>query len=242
MLNRDIHVVQFAGSAWSRAVFGAPIPATPPRSVFGKGASRRLRRDNLVPAILYGDDKEPQAIQLKVNEVFKYLENEAFYSQLLQVSVDGAEPVRSILKDVQRHPYKQQILHMDFMRVVAGAELQVSVPLHYVNEETCVGVKNGGGMIIHNENEVLVACRPRDIPESVEVDMAALEIGGSVHLSDLKLPEGVRLVDLKEAGDDSDRQLAAVNAPRVEAEVEDDSEAPSPDVPTASDDGKSEES
>jgi len=205
------------------------------RSVFGKGASRRLRRDNLVPAIIYGDDKEPQAVQLKANEVFKHLENEAFYSQLLQVSVDGAEPVRSILKDVQRHPYKQQILHMDFMRVVAGAELQVSVPLHYTNEDISVGAK-AGGIIIHNENEVLVACRPRDIPENIEVDMSNLNIGDSINLSTLSMPEGVRLVDLNEAGDDSDRQLAAVNAPRVEAEPEEDAEAPTPDVPTASDD------
>ncbi|MFK7997226.1 MAG: 50S ribosomal protein L25/general stress protein Ctc [Granulosicoccus sp.] len=202
------------------------------RSVFGKGASRRLRRDNLVPGIIYGDDKEPQAIQLKANEVFKHLENEAFYSQLLQVSVDGAEPARSILKDVQRHPFKQQILHLDFMRVVAGAELQVSVPLHYLNEDICVGAK-AGGIITHNENEVLVACRPRDIPENVEVDMTNLNIGESVHLSQLTLPEGVRLVDLQEAGDDSDRQIVAVNAPRVEAEPSDDEV--SADVPTASD-------
>lgn len=172
--------------------------------------------------------------------MFKHLENEAFYSQLIQVSVDGGEPARSILKDVQRHPFKQQILHMDFMRVVAGAELQVSVPLNYINEEVCVGVKNGGGMIIHNENEVLIACRPRDIPENIEVDMGQLNIGDSVHLSQLSMPEGVRLVELQEAGDDSDRQLAAVNAPRVEAEPSEDEDAPSPDVPTASDEGADE--
>jgi len=191
------------------------------RSVFGKGASRRLRRDNLVPAILYGDSKEPQAIQLKHNEVIKHLGNEAFYSQLLQLNVDGGEPVRTLLKDVQRHPYKQQVLHLDFVRVVAGAELQVSVPLHFINEDSCVGVKTGGGMITHNENEVLVACRPRDIPEGIDVDMAALDIGESVHLSQLTMPEGVRLVDLHEAGDNSDRIVAAVNAPRVDIEPED---------------------
>ncbi|MFK8082209.1 MAG: 50S ribosomal protein L25/general stress protein Ctc [Granulosicoccus sp.] len=204
------------------------------RSVFGKGASRRLRRDNLVPGILYGDGKEPQAIQLKANEVFKYLQNEAFYSQLLQVSVDGAESERSILKDVQRHPYKQQILHLDFMRVTAGAELQVSVPLHYLNEDISVGAK-AGGIITHSENEVLVACLPRNIPDNIEVDMSALDVGDSVHLSQLVMPEGVRLVELQEAGDDSDRQVAAVNAPRVEAEPDEDAEAPAPDVPTASD-------
>ena len=202
------------------------------RSVFGKGASRRLRRDNLVPAIVYGADQEPQAIQLKHNEVIKHLENEAFYSQLLQLSVDGGEPVRTLLKDVQRHPYKQQILHLDFVRVVAGAELQVAVPLHFINEDICVGVKNEGGNISHTENEVLVACRPRDIPENIEVDMAALAVGESVTLSNLTMPEGVRLVDLNEAGDDSDRQVAAVNAPRVEAEpTDDDAAAPEADAP-----------
>lgn len=200
------------------------------RSVFGKGASRRLRRENLVPAIVYGADKEPEAIQLKHNEVIKHLESEAFYSQLLSLSIDDGEPVRSLLKDVQRHPYKQQVLHLDFVRVVAGAELQVSVPLHFINEDICAGVKTGGGIIMHNENEVLVACRPRDIPENIEVDMAALNIGDSVHLSNLTMPEGVRLVDLGEAGDDSDRQVAAVSAPRVEAEPSDD-ETDAPEAP-----------
>ncbi len=202
------------------------------RSVFGKGASRRLRRENLVPAILYGAGEEPVAIQLKHNEVIKHLENEAFYSQLLQVTVDGGESVRTLLKDVQRHPFKQQILHMDFVRVVAGAELQVSVPLHFINEDVCAGVKNEGGNISHTENEVLVACLPRNIPESIEVDMAALAVGESVHLSSLTMPEGVRLVELQDAGDDSDRQVASVNAPRVEVETTDDA-APAADAPAA---------
>ena len=197
------------------------------RSVFGKGASRRLRRDNLVPAIVYGAEKEPEAVQLKHNEVIKHLENESFYSQLLQVSVDGGESVRCLLKDVQRHPFKQQILHMDFVRVVAGAELQVSVPLHFINEDVCAGVKNEGGIISHTANEVLVACLPRNIPENIEVDMSALAVGDSIHLSQLVMPADVRLVELQEAGDDSDRQVAAVSAPRIEAEpTEEDNEAP----------------
>ena len=206
------------------------------RSVFGKGASRRLRRDNMVPAILYGADKEPQAIQLKHNEVVKHLEGEAFYSQLLSVSVDGGEAVRSLLKDVQRHPYKQQILHLDFVRVVAGAELQVSVPLHFMHEDVCVGAK-AGGIISHNDNEVLIACLPRNIPANIEIDMTNLDIGDSVHLSGLKLPEGVRLVDLHEAHDDSDRQVVAVNAPRVEVEPEEGEEdvTAEGDVPTSTD-------
>ena len=201
------------------------------RSAMGKGASRRLRRDNLVPAILYGASEQPQPILLKSNEVAKHLENEGFYSQLLMLSVDGGERVRTILRDVQRHPFKQQILHLDFQRVVAGAELQVSVALHFIGESGCPGLKSEGGMVSHSTTELAVACRPRDIPEFLEVDMSQLHVGDSVHLSDISMPEGVRLVDLKEKGDDSDRAVASVILPRkaadedIEAEADDDSTA-----------------
>jgi len=190
------------------------------RTLFGKGASRRLRRENLVPAIVYGAEDEPQSLQLKHNEVIKHLENEGFYSQLLMLSVDGKEATRTILRDVQRHPYKQQIMHLDFQRVVAGQALQVTVPLHLLNEDTCYGVKTEGGMINRTENEVTVSCRPRDIPESIEIDMAELKIGDSIHLSDLKMPTDVDLVDLAEKGDDSDRILISVIAQRTIVEEE----------------------
>jgi len=190
------------------------------RTLFGKGASRRLRRENLVPAIVYGAEGEPQPLQLKHNEVIKHLENEGFYSQLLMLSVDGKEATRTILRDVQRHPYKQQIMHLDFQRVVAGQALQVTVPLHLLNENTCYGVKTEGGMINRTENEVTVSCRPRDIPESIEIDMAELKIGDSIHLSDLTMPADVDLVDLAEKGDDSDRILISVIAQRTIVEEE----------------------
>ena len=195
------------------------------RSDYGKGASRRLRRTNMVPAIIYGGDDgaNPQPIQLPHNEVQKHLSNDAFYSQLLMVSIDGAEPVRSILRDVQRHPFKQQIMHMDFQRVVAGAELTVNVPIHFINEDICVGVKTGGGIINHIENELAVSCRPRDIPEFVEVDMAEVDLGQAVHISDIKLPEGVRSVDLSQ-GEDHDRSIAAVAASRATVEADDETE------------------
>ena len=199
------------------------------RDVFGKGASRRLRRENLVPAVVYGDSKDPQSVQLRHNEVIKHLENERFYSQLLQLSVDDGEPVRAILKDVQRHPYRQQILHMDFLRVTAGAELQVSVPLDFRGEDDNDAAKNHGGVIVHSENEVLVACRPRDIPENLAVDMSGLGIGDSVTLSQIPLPEGVRIVGLDPEDPMTDRQVAAVNAPRVE-EPEEDLDAETPDT------------
>ncbi len=195
------------------------------RSVLGKGASRRLRRENLVPGILYGAEEDPQPINLKHNEVLKHLENDQFYSNLLMVSVDGKEAVRCVLRDVQRHPHKLQILHMDFQRVVAGAELTLTVALNFLNEEKAYGVKTEGGMITHNETEVAIACLPRNIPDNIEVDMEDKKIGDSVHLSDLKLPEGVRLTDLVEAGDDSDRAVATVLASRKTLEEEDEAAA-----------------
>ena len=210
------------------------------RTVFGKGASRRLRRENLVPAIVYGAEGEPQPLLLKHNEVTKHLENEAFYSQLLMLSVDGKEPVRTILRDVQRHPFRQQVMHLDFQRVVAGQALQVTVPLHFENEDTCFGVKTEGGMINKTDIEVTVSCRPRDIPDSIKIDMLELKIGESVHLSDLVMPEGVDLVELGEKGDDSDRAVVSVIAQRTV--VEEDPVDVDPDVPTASDGEKSEES
>ncbi len=197
------------------------------RSEFGKGASRRLRRENLVPAILYGADEAPASISLKHNEVLKHLSTDAFYSQLLMLSVDGGEPGRVLLRDVQRHPFRQQILHMDFQRVVAGAELQVTVSVHFLNEDTCPGVKQENGMISHNESEVTVACLPRNIPEFLEIDMGQLSIGDSVHLSDIVMPADVRIVDLVEKGDDSDRAIATVIAQRVEVIEDTAPEAPS---------------
>jgi len=195
------------------------------RSVLGKGASRRLRRENLVPGILYGAEDDPEPINLKHNEVIKHLENDLFYSQLLMLSVDGKEAIRTVLRDVQRHPHKQQILHLDFQRVVAGAELTLTVALNFINEEACFGVKTEGGMITHNETEVGIACLPRHIPDNLTIDMSELKIGESVHLSEINLPEGVRLTDLNEAGDDTDRAVASVIASRKTLEEEDEEAA-----------------
>jgi len=195
------------------------------RSVKGKGASRRLRRENLVPAILYGDESDPEPINLKHNEVIKHLQNDMFYSQLLSLSVDGKEAVRTVLRDVQRHPNRPQILHMDFQRVVAGQEMTLTVSINYLNEEACYGVKTEGGMITHSESEVGIACLPRNIPQSLEIDMTDLKIGDSVHLSDLPLPEGVRLTDLVEKGDDTDRAIASVIMSRKTLEEEDEEAA-----------------
>lgn len=189
----------------------------------GKGASRRLRRENLVPAILYGAEDDPQPVQLKHNEVVKHLENDAFYSQLLMVSVDGGEPVRSLLRDVQRHPFRQQILHMDFQRVVAGAELTVTVPIQFINEDICAGVKVGGGIINHIENELTISCLPRDIPEFLQIDMENVEVGQTVSISDIVLPEGVKSVDLVQS-EENDRPVAAVAVTRATVEEDETTE------------------
>lgn len=192
------------------------------REVKGKGASRRLRRlAHEVPAIVYGSEKAPQNISLSHKDVAKALENEAFYSHIIGLEVDGkSEDV--ILKDVQRHPAKLLILHLDFMRVSKTKKLQTRVPLHFLNEETCVGVKQSGGIVSHSLTELEVQCLPQDLPEYIEVDMAAVDIGDMVHISDLKLPAGVESTDLLH-GEEHDLPVATVIKPR--AVIEEDEEA-----------------
>ncbi len=193
------------------------------RTDLGKGASRRLRRENKVPAIVYGGEGEPVNISLPANVVNRVLQEESFYSSIIFVDYDGKSE-RTILRDLQRHPYKQTILHMDFQRLVAGQEITVNIPLHFINEDTCVGVKTGGGLISHTMTELEVSCRPRDLPEFIEVDMANVEVGGSVHISDIKLPEGVTSIALTH-GEDHDLAVAAVNAKKGGSDEEAESDA-----------------
>ncbi|TRX75353.1 50S ribosomal protein L25/general stress protein Ctc [Pseudomonas mangiferae] len=188
------------------------------RSDLGKGASRRLRRNaNLVPAVIYGGDKAPQSISLLAKDLAKLLENEAAFSHVLSLNVAGANET-VLIKALQRHPAKGYVLHADFQRVVAGQKLQAHVPLHFMNQETAAGVKTGGGEISHTLSEVEVSCLPKDLPEFIEVDMAKVEVGQIVHLSDLKLPKGVELVALAHG---SDLAVANIHMPRVQAESED---------------------
>ncbi len=195
------------------------------RKDMGKGASRRLRREaDLVPAIVYGGKEEAQAITLKHSEVLKALESESFYSQIIDLEVAGdAEEV--LLKDIQRHPFKPKVLHMDFQRVVRGQELHVTVPLHFLNGESSPGHK-AGGIISHTLTEVEVICRPRAIPEFIEVDLIDLDLNDTVHLKDLELPEDVRLA-IFEHGDEEDNNLTVANVHRrgLEEEAEDEAEA-----------------
>ena len=187
------------------------------RGDVGKGASRRLRlAQDLVPAILYGADAAPQPISLSHRELAKALENEAIFSHLITLKLDDT-PVQVIIKDLQRHPAKPRILHADFQRVSKDRKIQVHVPLHFINQDKCHGVKVQGGIVQHNVNEIYIACLPQDLPEYVEVDMTAYAIGQSVHISDLTLPNGVESVALL-AGPEHDVAVATVLQPKVAVE------------------------
>lgn len=187
------------------------------RSDLGKGASRRLRRNvAMVPAVIYGGEKAPQSISLLAKELAKLLENEAAYSHVLTLNVAGSNE-SVLIKALQRHPAKGFVLHADFVRVIAGQKLTAHVPLHFLNQETSVGVKQQGGEVSHTLVEVEVSCLPQDLPEFIEVDMAAVEVGQILHLSDLKLPKGVELVALAHG---NDLAVANIHASRVAKDAE----------------------
>ncbi len=185
----------------------------------GKGASRRLRREGKVPGIVYGGRKEPTMISLAHDDLIHRLDNEAFYSSILSLKL-GGEVEQVVLKDLQRHPAKPFILHVDFQRVMAKEKIRMQVPLHFVNEETCPGVK-GGGSVSHTVNEVEVLCLPGNLPEYIEIDMSDADVGFSVHMSDIKLPEGVELAHIPEP----DIAVVSVHAAHAETEPEEGEEA-----------------
>ena len=164
------------------------------------------------------------------------LQNEAFFSHILTLKVDGAEE-QAIIKDIQRHPYKQRILHMDFQRVLMNEAISVRVPLHYLNEETCSGVKTDGGAINKIENDIGISCLPANLPEYIEVDLAELNLGESLHLSDVKLPEGVTGTDYTEGDEDHDRAIVSVFQPRSAAEEEETDEAATDDSDKPAEEG-----
>jgi large subunit ribosomal protein L25 len=177
----------------------------------GKGASRRLRRlENLVPAVLYGDDKPAAMLSVPHKDLLKCLESEAFYSSIINLIVDGQEQ-KVLLRDVQRHPAQPRVLHVDFQRVSGSKKIHMRVPLHFINEESCIGVKQSGGAISHSLSQLDITCLAADLPEYIEVDLANVDVGQIIHISDLKLPKGVESVDLHK-GADHDLPVVAVNA------------------------------
>ena len=186
------------------------------RTDLGKGASRRLRRlnDN-IPAVLYGGGEDPVSLTIVHKDIAKATENEAFFSHIITLNV-GKKKQKAVIKALQRHPAKAILMHADFQRVSDKVEITVNVPIHFLNEDKCAGVKTGGGSIIKTLNEIEIHCFPKDLPEFIEVDMLLLEIGEAVHLADITLPTGVASVALASGNDLS---VATVQAPRAEVEV-----------------------
>jgi len=200
------------------------------RTDLGKGASRRLRHTDKVPAILYGADKEPVALTLAHNKVLQAQEFEAFYSHVLTLNIAG-ESVEALVKDMQRHPYKPKITHIDFLRVDAKKALTTSVPLHFINEDQAPSIKLHGGHAEHQMNDVEISCLPSDLPEFIEVDLMDVEIGQTLHLSDIKAPEGVTLVELAK-GEDHDQAVVTVKTAKG-ASADEEDEAGSTDEEAA---------
>lgn len=184
----------------------------------GKGASRRLRHAAKIPAIVYGGELKPVSIQLDHETVWLASQNEWFYSSILDLSL-GGDVQKVLLRDMQRHPYKQLIMHLDFQRVNDNETLRTSVPLHFLNEDTSPAGKSSDVVVMHELNEVEVECLPKDLPEYLEIDLATLSVGDIVHLSDIKLPKGVEIPALKQG---KEHDVAVVIAKHGQEDVAED--------------------
>jgi large subunit ribosomal protein L25 len=183
------------------------------RKAQGTGASRRLRKAGRVPGIVYGG-KEPMLIDVDHNNLYHALRNEAFHASILALELDGKKE-QVLLRDFQMHPFRQQVLHIDFQRVQADKKIHMKVPLHFINADKAPGVKIGGGIISHVLNEMDIACLPADLPAAIEVDLATLDIGHSIHISDVKMPKGVEVAGHHHASD----AVATVQIPRGAVEA-----------------------
>ena len=192
------------------------------RTDLGKGASRRLRREDKLPGIIYGGEEAPVSITLDHNKVNNSADFEAFYSHVLEINLDG-KVVEVLVKDMQRHPFKPKITHIDFQRVIAGQDVHTNVPLHFVNEEKSAAVK-AGGIAEHHVTEIEVTCLPKNLPEFIEVDMAGVEMGQTLHLSDLTLPAGVSSVELAKNDEAHDLAVVTVKPAPKAADAEEDGE------------------
>jgi large subunit ribosomal protein L25 len=203
----------------------------------GKGASRRLRKEGQVPTIIYGAGKEPKMISLDHNKLLRYEMDDSFFSSILKVEIDGGDEENVIIRDYQRDPVKPKILHVDLLRIKMSEKMHTSTPLNFIGDENSVGVK-AGGVLQRLVNEVDIACMPGDLPESIDVDVSALDIGDSIHLSQLVMPEGVELlamIQMDEADDEHKSELdlgvVSIQAPRAvttdSEESEEGADAPS---------------
>ena len=190
-----------------------------PRGDMGKGASRRLRRLGRVPGIVYGISQEATPIVVSQTDLVNQMQHQAFLSHILTLHI-GGKSEKVVLKDMQRHPYRTVIMHVDFQRIDENQELTMRIPIHFRNEDKCAGVRLEGGAISHIMTEVEISCLPRHLPEYIEVDLAEMKVGDTVHLGELKLPEGVSIYALKHGGDPT-RPVVNVHIPRaIEIEEE----------------------
>ena len=210
------------------------------RETKGTSSSRNTRRLNLVPAIIYGAGSKEQMISLNKFEVNKHLESDGFYSQVLDVSIDGTKE-QVVLRDIQRHPAKQEILHIDFQRIRADQKINVTVPVNFINEEVSPGVKVSGGIVSHLVTELEIICLPKDIPENITVDMIDLELDHTIHLKDLTLPTGVELTLLQRDDDDAG-EMGVVVIHMAKAEVEEEVLDEAPVASEVASDQKNDES
>jgi len=179
----------------------------------GKGASRRLRHEGKVPAIIYGAGRPPRALAFDHNRVLQQLESESFYSSILNIKV-GEKSQAAIVKDIQRHPAKRVVIHMDFQRIVEDEKIKMNVPIHYVGGEDAPGVKSEGGSVSTLMSDVEVTCLPRDLPEYFEVDISAMELNEMLHLSDITVAEGVEIVELSH-GEGHDHPIVNIHIIKV---------------------------
>ncbi len=193
------------------------------RVEIGTSSARRVRRQMKIPAVIYGGHADVEMLTLDHQEVEKKLLDEGYYSHVLSINVAGEKPQQAIMKAMHRHPSKPRILHIDFMRVVAGEKLKVSVPLHFINEDKCDGVKTGGGTILHNMTELEVICLPSKLPEFIEVDVLELAVGEAIHMTQVNLPDDVEIAALMHGDEhDHDQIVVSVMPPRVETEEDED--------------------
>ena len=197
----------------------------------GKGASRRLRKQNLVPAIIYGGGEEPTTISIKINELVKSLEFEAFFSQILTITTDKGDEHQVVIKALQRHPAKGFPMHADFQRIVKGQKINMNIPIHFSGREEAPGTK-AGGILSTLVSDIQIVCLPSQLPEYLEIDVSGMEIGDLFRLSDIKLPEGVIIFDL-DTEDAHDRTIVNMQPPTVEEvdEVVEIDEVDASDVP-----------
>ena len=189
------------------------------REVLGKTENKRLRREGYMPAVVYGGSRDVVAIQIEHNSMMKSLDMAGFYSNILELCLDGKSE-KVYLKDLRRHPSKKEILHADFQRVEETVELNIRVPLRLLNEDKCVGVKQGGGVVSRLLTEIEITCLPKNLPPSIEVDIENLNVGEAIHLSDLKMPEGVSLTALIKGGDETTGVVQVMTPKGIEIDDE----------------------